>query len=286
MPKEISECANRNPGVLGLGGSVTVGREHGGERMNLGSGTAAVVTGAGSGLGAATAARLVNSGARVALLDVNFEAVRETAARWGGLAVKCDVADADSAAAALAEAAEKHGPARILVNCAGVAPGRRIVGRDGPMPLEDFARVIRVNLVGSFNMMRLAAAGMAKLDPLEGSERGVIISTASVAAYEGQVGQAAYSASKGGIVSLTLPAARELAQFGIRVLAIAPGVFLTPLVQGMPPEVQDRLGASVPFPKRLGRPAEFAELVQHCVENVYLNGEVIRLDGALRMAAR
>ena len=154
------------------------------------------------------------------------------------------------------------------------------------MPLEDFARVIRINLIGSFNMMRLAAAEMVKLDPLEDGERGVIVSTASVAAYEGQVGQAAYSASKGGIVSLTLPAARELAQFGIRVLAIAPGVFLTPLLQGMPAEVQDSLGAAVPFPKRLGRPSEFAELVQHCVENVYLNGEVIRLDGALRMAAR
>jgi NAD(P)-dependent dehydrogenase (short-subunit alcohol dehydrogenase family) len=253
--------------------------------MNLG-GTAAIVTGAGSGLGAETAARLVDAGARVALLDLNFEAVRKAGERLGSLAVKCDVADTDSAVAAFAEARAKHGPARVLVNCAGVAPGRRIVGRDGPMPLEDFARVIRINLIGSFNMMRLAAAEMAKLDPLEDGERGVILSTASVAAYEGQVGQAAYSASKGGIVSLTLPAARELAQFGIRVLAIAPGVFLTPLVQGMPAEVQDSLGAAVPFPKRLGRPSEFAELVQHCVENAYLNGEVIRLDGALRMAAR
>jgi NAD(P)-dependent dehydrogenase (short-subunit alcohol dehydrogenase family) len=253
--------------------------------MNL-DGTAAIVTGAGSGLGAETAARLVNAGAKVALLDLNFEAVREAAERVGGLAVKCDVADADSAAAAFTEAREKHGPARVLVNCAGVAPGRRIVGRDGPMPLEDFARVIRINLIGSFNMMRLAAAEMVKLDPLEDGERGVIVSTASVAAFEGQVGQAAYSASKGGIVSLTLPAARELAQFGIRVLAIAPGVFLNPLLQGMPAEVQDSLGAAVPFPKRLGRPSEFAELVLQCVENVYLNGEVIRIDGALRMAAR
>jgi NAD(P)-dependent dehydrogenase (short-subunit alcohol dehydrogenase family) len=186
----------------------------------------------------------------------------------------------------LAEARERHGAARVLVNCAGIAPGRRIVGRDGPMPLEDFTRVIEVNLIGSFNMIRLAAADMAQLDPLEDGERGVIVSTASVAAYEGQVGQAAYAASKGGIVSLTLPAAREFAQFGIRVLAIAPGVFLTPLVGAMPEQVQESLGMSVPFPKRLGRPAEFAELVQHCIENVYLNGEVIRLDGALRMAAR
>jgi len=254
--------------------------------MHLTNGTAAIVTGAASGLGAETAARLAKAGAKVALLDVNVEAVRETAARVGGLGLKCDVASADSAAAALAEAREKHGVARVLVNCAGIAPGRRIVGRDGPMELEDFTRVIGVNLIGTFNMLRLAAAEMTKLDPLADGERGVIVSTASVAAYEGQVGQAAYAASKGGIVSLTLPAAREFAQFGIRVLAIAPGVFLTPLVQGMPEEVQASLGASVPFPKRLGRPAEFAELVQHCVENVYLNGEVIRLDGALRMAAR
>lgn len=250
------------------------------------AGQAAIVTGAGSGLGAEMAARLLDSGAKVALLDVNFEAALAMAGRWGGLAVKCDVADAESAAAAFAEARAKHGAARILVNCAGVAPGRRIVGRDGPMPLEDFARVVRINLIGTFNMMRLAAAEMAALDPLEDGERGVIISTASVAAYEGQIGQAAYAASKGGIVSLTMPAARELAQFGIRVLAIAPGVFLTPLLQGMPQEVQDGLGTSVPFPKRLGRPSEFAELVQHCIQNVYLNGEIIRLDGALRMTPR
>jgi NAD(P)-dependent dehydrogenase (short-subunit alcohol dehydrogenase family) len=254
--------------------------------MRLSDGIAAIVTGAASGLGAETAARLIRAGAKVALLDLNVEAVKSTAARVGGLGIKCDVTDPENAAKALAEARERHGAARVLVNCAGIAPGRRIVGRDGPMPLEDFTRVIEVNLIGTFNMLRLAAADMAKLDPLEDGERGVIVSTASVAAYDGQVGQGAYAASKGGIVSLTLPAARELAQFGIRVLAIAPGVFLTPMVAGMPEQVQESLGASVPFPNRLGRPAEFAELVEHCIGNVYLNGEVIRLDGALRMAAR
>ncbi|MBZ5602564.1 MAG: SDR family NAD(P)-dependent oxidoreductase [Acidobacteriia bacterium] len=249
-------------------------------------GKAAIITGGGSGLGAATAERLRAAGVKVALVDVNLDAANDVAKKCGGIAIRCDVADAAAGAAAVAEARAKHGPARILVNCAGIGLGRRIVGKDGPMPLEDFSRVIQVNLIGTFNMMRLAAADMTTLDPLEDGERGVIISTASIAAYEGQIGQAAYTASKGGIVALTMPAARELAQFGIRVLAIAPGVFLTPLLGKLPGDVQASLGSSIPFPKRLGNPAEFAHLVEHCVQNVYLNGEVIRLDGALRMAPK
>lgn len=253
--------------------------------MNI-KGQAAIVTGGGSGLGAATAARLAESGAKVTILDWNFDAAQEVAARIGGHPIKCDVSDDAGAIAAMAEAREKNGSARLLVNCAGIGAGKRIVGKDGPMPLADFSRIISVNLIGTFNMMRLAAAEMAALDPNEDGERGVIISTASIAAYEGQIGQAAYSASKGGIVALTMPAARELAQFGIRVLTIAPGLFFTPLLLSLPAEVQTSLGASVPFPKRLGNPREYAELVVHCVQNAYLNGEVIRLDGALRMAPR
>jgi NAD(P)-dependent dehydrogenase (short-subunit alcohol dehydrogenase family) len=248
-------------------------------------GHAAIVTGGASGLGAATARALAAAGAKVALLDVNEKAASEVAQEIGGIAVGCDVADAKSGADAVKRAAEKHGPARILVNCAGIGPAKRIVGRDGPMPLEDYERVIRVNLIGTFNMMRLIAAGMQNIEPIDG-ERGVIVSTASVAAFEGQVGQAAYSSSKGGVAALTLPAAREFAQFGIRVLAIAPGIFGTPMLRSLPQEAQDSLGASVPFPKRLGEPREFAALVMHCIRNGYLNGEVIRLDGALRMAPR
>jgi len=250
------------------------------------NGEAAIVTGGGSGLGAETAALLARSGAKVAVLDVNLEGARAVAERIGGVAFKCDVADAEDGALGVAAARAKHGPARMLINCAGIGPPRRIIGRDGAMPLGDFERVIRVNLIGTFNMMRLAAADMAALEPLEHGERGVIVSTASVAAYEGQVGQVAYSASKGGVVGLTLPAARDLAQFGIRVLTIAPGIILTPLLKSLPDDVQQSLAASVPFPKRLGAPTEFARLVQHCIENGYLNGEVIRLDGALRMAPR
>ncbi len=249
-------------------------------------GQAALVTGGGSGLGAATAMKLAARGAKVALLDVNVEAAKAVAAKIGGLAVACDVTQAEAAAAALTTAREAHGPARILVNCAGVGPARRIVGRDGPMPLAEFERVIRVNLIGTFNAMRLAAADMQGLATLEEDERGVIVSTASVAAYEGQIGQAAYAASKGGVVALTLPAARELAQFGIRVNAIAPGIFSTPMLQALPEETQKSLAVSVPFPKRLGRPEQYADLVLHIVENRYLNGETIRLDGALRMAPR
>ena len=195
--------------------------------------------------------------------------------------------DATGVEAAVAAARQQHGPARIAVNCAGIGTAGRIVGRDGPLPLDAFRRVIEVNLVGSFNLLRVAAAEMIALDTLAEGERGIIVSTASIAAYEGQIGQAAYSASKGGIVSLTLPAARELARYGVRVVvAIAPGVFETPMVEGLPQNVRDSLAASVPFPSRLGRPAEYAALVLHLCQNSMINGEVIRLDGALRMAPR
>jgi NAD(P)-dependent dehydrogenase (short-subunit alcohol dehydrogenase family) len=249
-------------------------------------GHAAIVTGAASGLGAETAAQLARAGAKVALLDVNIDGARQLAEKIDGIAVRCDVTSADEAPKALAEAKDKHGPARILVNCAGVGPAKRIVGRDGPMPLADFEQVIAINLVGTFNMMRLAAADMQSLAPLTDGERGVIVSTASVAAYEGQIGQAAYAASKGGVAALTIPAARELAQFGIRVMAIAPGIFGTPMLRALSQAAQDSLGASVPFPKRLGEPREFADLVMTIVRSGYLNGEVIRIDGALRMAPR
>src|SRR5437016_14652877 len=240
-------------------------------------GHAAVVTGGASGLGAATASDLARAGAKVTVMDVNLDGARALADKIGGHAVACDVTNAEQSSAALKDARERHGAARIVINCAGVGPAKRIVGRDGPMPLADFERVIRINLIGTFNVLRLAAAAMQPLDPLEDGERGVIVSTASVAAYEGQIGQAAYAASKGGIVSLTLPAARELAQFGIRVVTIAPGLFLTPLLHKLPPETQQSLGESIPFPKRLGKPEEFARLVSHIVDNVALNGEVIRL---------
>ncbi|MGE7417981.1 SDR family NAD(P)-dependent oxidoreductase [Methylobacterium tarhaniae] len=247
------------------------------------NGVAAIVTGGGSGLGAATGRALAAAGAKVALLDLNEGAAAEVAGEIGGLALSCDVADAASAEAAVARAAEAHGPARILVNCAGVATAGRIVGRHGPLDLASYAKVIQVNLIGSFNLMRLVAAGALALDPLEGGERGVIISTASVAAYEGQIGQAAYASSKAGVVGLTLPAAREFAPAGIRVCTIAPGLFETPMMRGLPQEVQDSLGASVPFPSRLGRPEEYAKLALAIIDNPMLNGEVIRLDGALRM---
>ena len=250
--------------------------------MNV-NGQAAIVTGGGSGLGAATARALARAGARVAVLDINVEAAKTVASEIGGTAIACDVADAGSTEKAFAEAKAKHGAARVLVNCAGVGPAARIVGKDGPMKLADFARVININLIGSFNAMRLAAADMQALEPLADSERGVMISTASVAAYDGQIGQAAYSASKGGIVALTLPAARELARFGIRVMTIAPGIFATPMLLGMPQNVQDSLAASIPYPSRLGTPEEYAKLVMHILDNVMLNGEVIRLDGAIRM---
>jgi len=249
------------------------------------SGVAAIVTGGGSGLGRATAEALAAKGARVAVFDLNPAAAAEAARVVGGVALVGDVADEASAAAALAKAAAAHGPARVLINCAGIGVAKRVVGREGPQPLADFEKVIRVNLIGTFNMIRLAAAGMSALEPIDG-ERGVIISTASVAAYDGQIGQAAYSASKGGVVAMTLPIARELAQFGVRVNAIAPGVFMTPMMAGLPQAAQDSLGASVPFPARLGQPAEYAALAIHILENGYLNGETIRIDGALRMAPK
>jgi NAD(P)-dependent dehydrogenase (short-subunit alcohol dehydrogenase family) len=247
-------------------------------------GQAAIVTGGASGLGLATAELLAAAGARVALLDLDAARVVEAAGRLRGKGFACDVADAASAEQAVAGARDAHGPARILVNCAGIAPPARIVGRSGPMPLADFARVIEVNLIGSFNLLRLAAADMAALEPDADGERGVIVNTASVAAFDGQIGQAAYAASKGGIVALTLPAARELARHGIRVMTIAPGIFETPMLRGLPAPVQQALAASVPFPKRLGRPEEYAALVRHILDNPMLNGEVIRLDGAIRMA--
>jgi len=249
-------------------------------------GHAAIVTGGGSGLGAATARALAGAGAKVALLDINDKAAEAVAAEIGGLAVRCNVADAASAEAAVGKARAAHGAARILINCAGIGPAARIVGRDGPMALDAFRQVIEINLIGSFNLMRLAAAGMIGLEPLADGERGVIISTASVAAYEGQIGQAAYSASKGGIVALTMPAAREFARSGIRVNTIAPGLFATPLLLGMPQPVQDSLAASVPFPSRFGAPEEYAKLALHIIDNAMLNGETIRLDGALRMAPK
>jgi NAD(P)-dependent dehydrogenase (short-subunit alcohol dehydrogenase family) len=247
---------------------------------------AAIVTGGASGLGAATARKLAAQGAKVAVADLNTKLAETVAAEIGGIAVTCDVSDAASAEAAIFAAGKAHGPARVLVNCAGIGVAKRVVGRDGPMALEDFDRVIRINLIGSFNMLRLATNEMSKLEPLEGGERGVVISTASVAAYDGQIGQSAYSASKGGIVAMTLPIARELAQFGIRVLTIAPGLFLTPLLAGLPQEAQDSLAAAIPFPRRLGHADEFASLAMHMIDNPYLNGEVVRLDASLRMAPR
>ncbi|MEN3379321.1 MAG: hypothetical protein V7604_4676 [Hyphomicrobiales bacterium] len=249
-------------------------------------GHAAIVTGGGSGLGAATAAMLASAGAKVALLDVNMDAAQAHAKTIGGIAVKCDVSDAASAEAAVNEANAKLGTARILLNCAGVGTPKRIVGRDGPMPLGDYEKVIKINLIGTFNLLRLFAADCSKTEPLAEGERGVIVNTASVAAYDGQIGQAAYASSKGGVVGLTLPAARELAQFGIRVCTIAPGIFLTPMLLGLSDEVQQSLAASVPFPKALGKPEEYAALARHIIENRYLNGETIRLDGSLRMAPK
>ena len=254
--------------------------------MNI-QGQAALVTGGGSGLGAATARELARRGAKVALLDINQRGAETVAAEIGGLALRCDVADEASVQQAIADAAARHGPARILMNIAGIGSARRLVGKDGsPMPLADFKRVIEINLIGTFNAIRLAAAKMLKLEPLEDGERGVITCTASIAAYDGQIGQAAYSASKGGVVALTLPLARDLAQFGVRVVTVAPGLFQTPLLKELPEAAQQSLAASIPFPRRLGRPQEFASLMAEIVGNAFINGEVIRLDGALRMAPR
>jgi NAD(P)-dependent dehydrogenase (short-subunit alcohol dehydrogenase family) len=254
--------------------------------MNI-NGQAAIVTGGASGLGAQTARELARRGAKVAVFDRNGEGAAAVAAEIGGVACECDITSTDSVLAALQKAREAHGPARLLMNVAGIGTAKRLIGKDGtPMPLEDFRRVIEVNLIGTFNVTRLAVAEMVKLDPLDDGERGVVVNTASVAAFDGQVGQEAYAASKGGVVSLTLPLARDLAQFGVRVVTIAPGLFLTPLMAELPQVVQDSLAASIPFPKRLGKPEEFAHLAASIVENMALNGAVIRLDGALRMAPR
>ncbi len=246
-------------------------------------GHGAIVTGGGSGLGAAAARHLAAAGAKVCVLDVNAEGAEAVAKEVGGLGLACDVASAEAAEAAVAKARETHGPARILINCAGIAPAKRIVGRNGPMPLADFETVIRVNLIGSFNLLRLAAADMAGTDPLADGERGVIVSTSSIAAGEGQLGQAAYAASKAGIIGMMLPAAREFASIGIRVMTIAPGLIATPLLLNMPQEVQDTLAGQVPFPSRFGKPEEFARLVMDIVANPMLNADTIRLDGAMRM---
>jgi NAD(P)-dependent dehydrogenase (short-subunit alcohol dehydrogenase family) len=250
-------------------------------------GHSAIVTGGGSGLGEAVARELARQGAKVAVLDVNAAGAARVATEIGGIACPCDICDSASVSAALDAASAAHGVPRIVMNIAGIGTARRIIGKDGqPAPLEDFERVVRVNLVGSYNVARLAAARIATLEPLADGERGVIVHTASVAAFDGQVGQEAYSASKGGVVGMTLPMARDLAQWGVRVCTIAPGLFKTPLLASLPEPVQQSLAASIPFPRRLGDPAEFAALAAHIVTNGHLNGEVIRLDGALRMAPR
>ncbi|WP_010140782.1 SDR family NAD(P)-dependent oxidoreductase [Oceanicola sp. S124] len=241
------------------------------------------VTGGGSGLGAATARALHAAGAKITIIDRNAAAAEAVAAELSGVAKVIDVADPVAAETALDEAIAALGPLRGLVNCAGIGEAGRVVGREGPLPFEDFERTIRVNLLGSFNMLRLAAARMTLQDPLEDGERGVIVNTASVAAFDGQIGQAAYSASKGGIVAMALPIARELARFGIRVNTIAPGLFLTPLLEGLGEEVQKSIAATIPFPQRLGDPAEYGATVKYIFETAYLNAEVIRLDGAVRM---
>jgi NAD(P)-dependent dehydrogenase (short-subunit alcohol dehydrogenase family) len=251
------------------------------------NGQAALVTGGGSGLGEATARELARLGAKVAVLDLNLDNAKKVAADINGLAIQCDVSSGDSMQSAIEQASAAHGPARILMQIAGIGSAKRVVGKDGSAaPLEDFIKVVNVNLIGTYNAARLFAAAAAKLDPVQDGERGVMVFTASVAAFDGQVGQQAYSASKGGVVGMTLPMARDLAQHGIRVCTIAPGLFSTPLMRTLPEPVQQSLAASIPFPPRLGKPEEFAELACHIVTNGHLNGEVIRLDGALRMAPR
>ena len=250
-------------------------------------GQAALVTGGASGLGEATARELARLGAKVAVLDRNAALAEKVAAEINGIACACDITDTNSVNAALDKAAAAHGPARILMNVAGIGSAKRIVGKDGnPAPLEDFVRVVQINLIGSYNVSRLFAARCAKLEATEGGDKGVMVFTASAAAFDGQVGQQAYSASKGGLVGMTLPMARDLAQHGIRVCTLAPGLFATPLLLELPEPVQQSLAASIPFPNRLGKPSEFAELACHIVTNGHLNGEVIRIVGALRMAPR
>jgi NAD(P)-dependent dehydrogenase (short-subunit alcohol dehydrogenase family) len=252
------------------------------------SGASFIVTGGGSGLGAATARMLVEAGGRVTIADLNLDAGEAIARELGQNArfIKTDVTDEKDGVAAITAAIDTFGPLRGLINCAGVAPAEKVVGREGPHRLESFVRTISINLIGTFNMVRLAAAAIQNAEPDAEGERGVIVNTASAAAFDGQIGQAAYAASKGGVAAMTLPIARELARHGIRTVSIAPGIFETPMMAGMPVEVREALGKSVPFPPRLGHPAEFAALVRHILENNMLNGEVIRLDGALRMGAR
>ena len=251
-------------------------------------GVGAIVTGGASGLGAATAEMLARGGAKVTIFDMNADAGAAKAAEIGGHFIRVDVADEAGVTAGLTEAEEKHGSTRVLVNCAGVAPAEKMIDRAGnAMPLANFTRAVNINLVGTFNMMSKMAARLMKADPLgEDGERGVIINTASVAAYEAQIGQTAYGASKGGVMALTLPAARELARSGIRVVTIAPGIFWTPMLAGLPQAAQDSLGQQVPFPSRLGKPTEYAQLAGSIIANPMLNGETIRLDGAIRMAPR
>ena len=250
------------------------------------AGEVAIVTGGASGLGGATAIRFAEDGAKVAIFDLESDKLYAAAEKIDALAVPCDVVSSDAAEKAIARVTAELGPPRILVNCAGVAPAKKIIGRDGPSPLADFEKVIAINLTGTFNLMRLTADVMKDLAPGEDGERGVIVNTASIAAYEAQIGQAAYGASKGGVAALTLPAAREFARYGIRVVAIAPGLMGTPMVTDMPEDVQASVLETIPFPSRFGKPEEFAALAAHIVENQLLNGSVIRLDAALRMGSR
>ena len=250
------------------------------------NGLAAIVTGGASGLGGATAERLARAGAKVAIFDLNADLGTQHAAAIGGTFHRVDVTDEDAVAAAIDEAEAVSGKARILVNCAGIGPPAKVIDRDGnPLPLQSFSKIVGINLLGTFNVLSKFAAALHTAEPI-GEERGVIVNTASVAAYDGQIGQAAYAASKGGVVGMTLPVARELARYGIRVMTIAPGIFWTPLLASLPQEAQDSLGAQVPFPSRLGQPDEYARLVEAIVTNPMLNGETIRIDGAIRMAPR
>ncbi|MCH9769949.1 MAG: SDR family oxidoreductase [Gammaproteobacteria bacterium] len=247
----------------------------------------AVITGAASGMGAATAKSLAARGAKLALLDLNFKAVTALAKELDGYAVECDVSSSDSAQQSIQSTIKKFNAIHINVNCAGIAPAARVVNREGVMALADFSQVININLVGTFNVLRLCAAQMVSQDPVnDDNERGVIINTASVAATEGQIGQAAYSASKAGVIGMGLPIARELGKFGLRIMTIAPGIIATPMLTGMPDKVQESLAAEVVCPKRLGQADEYARLVEHIISNAYLNGSVIRLDGAIRLGAK
>jgi NAD(P)-dependent dehydrogenase (short-subunit alcohol dehydrogenase family) len=245
-----------------------------------------LITGGASGLGGATARMAAENGGKVVIADLQVELGEKHAKELGGKFVKCDVTKEEDGKAAVALALKEYGGLHVLVNCAGIGVAERTIGKDGPHSLANFARVVSINLIGSFNMIRLAADAMAKAVPNAAGERGVIVNTASVAAYDGQIGQAAYSASKGGIVGMTLPIARDLSRNGIRVVTIAPGLFLTPMLLGLPKEAQESLGKQVPFPPRLGNPVEYAALARHIVENEMLNGETIRLDGAIRMAPK